>query len=103
MNDKKYVVYFFFFKIIWKTPIKIKITPLAILTVICSWKNIIPKKIAVNGSKAPSIAVVVEPINFIEIVIVSSDIIVGNNAKPIANTHIDGVDKVCSGVVVNIL
>ena len=80
MNDKKYVVYFFFFKIIWKTPIKIKITPLAILTVICSWKNIIPKKIAVNGSKAPSIAVVVEPINFIEIVIVSSDIIVGNNA-----------------------
>ena len=71
MNDKKYVVYFFLFKIIWKTPIKIKITPLAILTVICSWKNIIPKKIAVNGSNAPSIAVVVEPINFIEIVIVS--------------------------------
>ena len=25
MNDKKYVVYFFFFKIIWKTPIKIKL------------------------------------------------------------------------------
>lgn len=40
-------------------------------------KNNTPTTIAVKGSNAPNIAVEVEPINFIAIVIVSIEIIVG--------------------------
>ena len=54
-----------FLVIISNTPDKINIIPRVILKVKCSLKNKIPKKIAVRGSKAPRIAVVVEPISLI--------------------------------------
>ena len=63
------------------TPESISIIPKTILGVSVSWKNKIPKNIAVNGSSAPNTAVFVEPINLIEIVIVSKDITVGINAS----------------------
>ena len=56
----------------------------------CSWKNTTPKNIAVNGSNAPSIAVVVEPISFIDIDIVSSEIIVGNKARATVHSQSKG-------------
>ena len=74
----------FFLKIIKNTPKRIKITPIIILKVNCSWKNNTPKNIAVKGSKAPKRAVVVEPMIFIAIVIVSREIIVGITESPIA-------------------
>ena len=64
----------------------------------CSWKNKIPKNIAVNGSNAPKIAVLVEPMSWIAIVIVSKEIIVGNNANPIANSHDVACGKICNFV-----
>ena len=70
------------------TPKSTKHTPAAILKVISSWKNIIPKNIAVKGSSAPNIAVLVEPINFMAIFIVSMEITVGNIASPAAHSHI---------------
>ena len=82
---------FIFFEIIRNTPNKINITPIDILRVRCSLKNNIPKNIAVSGSKAPKIAVFVEPISFIETVIVSREIIVGKIASPITNSHKIGV------------
>lgn len=80
-----------FLVIISNTPDKINIIPRVILKVKCSLKNKIPKKIAVRGSKAPRIAVVVEPISLIAIVIVSRDIIVGNMERQITHSHINGL------------
>ena len=80
-----------FLVIISNTPDKININPRVILKVKCSLKNKIPKKIAVRGSKAPRIAVVVEPISLIAIVIVSRDIIVGNMERQITHSHINGL------------
>ena len=77
------------------TPVRIRATPKIILAVRCSWKNITPKNIAVKGSSAPSIAVVVEPISFIEIVIVSSEIIVGKSANPKVQSHKKGLSIIC--------
>ena len=54
---------FIFLEIIINTPNKIKITPIEIFMVNCSWKNKIPKNIAVNGSNAPKIAVLVDPMS----------------------------------------
>lgn len=73
-------------------------TPMHILAVRCSWNTKTPKNIAVNGSNAPRIAVVVEPTSFIDIVIVSSEIIVGNIDSPIAKSHKKGLSKICSSV-----
>lgn len=47
-----------------------------------------PKNIAVKGSSAPNIAVVVEPINLIAILIVSIEIIVGKIARASAQAKI---------------
>lgn len=71
-------------------------TPMHILVVSCSWNTKTPKNIAVNGSNAPKIAVVVEPTSFIEIVIVSSEIIVGNIDSPIAKSQRYGLSKICN-------
>lgn len=64
----------------------------------CSWNITTPKNIAVSGSKAPNIAVVVEPISFIATVIVSSDIIVGIIDNAIAQHHKSGLSIICSSV-----
>ena len=80
-----------FLVIISNTPDKINIIPRVILKVKCSSKNKIPKKMAVSGSKAQRIAVVVEPISLIAIVIVSRDIIVGNMERQITHSHINGL------------
>ena len=61
----------------------------------CSWNTVNPMISAVIGSNEPSMAAFVEPISFIDIVIVSIDIIVGNSAKPILNSHCEGVDSIC--------
>ena len=86
------------FKTISITPVRIKIIPIAIFSVKISWKNIKPKIIAVNGSKAPNIAVIVGPTNFIPIVVASSEIIVGIIANPNANAHKIGEFKACNSV-----
>ena len=80
------------------TPESISIIPKTILRVRVSWKNKIPKNIAVNGSSAPNTAVFVEPINLIEIVIVSKDIIVGKIASPIVKSHRYGLSGICNSV-----
>ena len=80
------------------TPEITVIIPIIILGVNCSWKNTTPKNKAVRGSSEPSIAVVVEPISFIAIFIVSIEIIVGNNAKPIAYSHNTGDVSGCNSV-----
>ena len=72
----------FFLTIINKTPESIARTPAAVFSVKCSWKTRTPINMAVTGSKEPNIAALVEPISFIETVIVSRDIIVGNSASP---------------------
>ena len=66
------------------TPKRIKTTPKTIFKVIVSENNKTPKNIAVKGSNAPIIAVVVEPTSRIAIFIVSKDIIVGKTANAIA-------------------
>ena len=66
------------------TPKSIRKTPIQILTVKCSWKSNTPKNIAVSGSNAPKIAVVVEPTSLIATLIVSKEIIVGKSASAIA-------------------
>ena len=63
------------------TPARIRTTPASIRGVNCSWKISTPIQIAVSGSSAPKIAVVVEPTSFIDTVIVSSEIIVGKRAS----------------------
>lgn len=73
------------------TPPKIRTTPSIIRGVSLSWKNTTPKKIAVKGSKAPRIAVGVEPISLMAIVIVSREIIVGNTASAIVHNHKNGL------------
>ena len=85
-----------FRKITSITPNKIKITPHKILNVNCSLKNKTPTTIAVKGSKAPRIAVEVEPINLIAIVIVSIEIIVGNIDNPNVHIHKNGECKTCN-------
>ena len=65
------------------TPNNINAIPKIILKVKCSLNNKTPKNIAVKGSRAPRIAVFVGPASFIEIFIVSSEIIVGKSANPI--------------------
>ena len=57
-----------------------------------------PNIVAVKGSNAPIIAVFVEPINFIEIFIVSREIIVGKTAKPNAKKNAFGEFKTCKFV-----
>lgn len=61
--------------------------PIQILMVNCSPNNVTPKNMAVKGSRAPKIAVVVEPTNLIAIVIVSREIIVGIIASAKAHNH----------------
>ena len=80
------------------TPKRIKDTPLTIRSVKCSLKKINPKNIAVIGSKAPSMAVFVEPINFIAMFIVSIEIIVGKIAKPKTHNHKNGLCNICNSV-----
>lgn len=87
-----------FLVIIKNTPKRIKKTPVHIFTVSCSWKNITPKNIAVNGSNAPRIAVVVDPTSFIDIERVSREIIVGNNAKASVHIQRKGLCIICSCV-----
>ena len=81
-------------EIIKSTPESIKNIPVAVFVVICSLKNSIPTSNDVKGSSAPSIAVVVEPINFIATVRVSSEIIVGNTARQIKHIHMKGVEGI---------
>ena len=61
-------------------------------------KNNTPTTIAVKGSNAPNIAVEVEPINFIAIVIVSIEIIVGKIDKPNVHNHKNGECNTCNWV-----
>lgn len=101
-----YCLYFYYlfcevvvvFAIIKITPVKINKIPVVFLKVKCSENNKIPKKIAVNGSSAPKIAVFVEPINFMASVIVSNEIIVGITAKHNTNIHKNGLSKICKFV-----
>lgn len=53
-------------------------------------KKTTPKNIAVKGSRAPRMAVMVEPTSFIDTVIVSSEIMVGKTARAIAKSHKSG-------------
>ena len=57
----------------------------------CWLNNVTPKNNAVMGSKEPKRAVFVAPISFIDSVIVSIEIIVGIIAKPIAQSHKNGL------------
>ena len=74
-----------FLKIINITPKITRIIPIILLKVKTSLKNITPKKIALKGSNAPKIEVIVAPISRMETLIVSIDIIVGKIAN--ANAH----------------
>ena len=56
--------------------------------VMTSWKMVTPKMSAVTGSKAPSMAVGVAPINFMADVVQSSDTAVGNRASRNRYIHI---------------
>ena len=87
-----------FARIIIKTAVRIVIIPVMILGVSCSWNTMTPKNRAVTGSNAPSTAAGVEPISFIEIVIASSDTIVGRIESAIALSHNTGVCMNCNSV-----
>ena len=80
------------------TPRRMAAIPTHIFNVSCSLKNRIPKNNAVKGSSAPRIAVLVEPMSFIAIFIVSIDIIVGMIASPIAQIHSIGLCIICNSV-----
>ena len=84
--------------IITKTPANTSNIPIIFDIEIDSPNNKMPKTVAVNGSSAPRIAVFVEPINFIAIVIVSNEIIVGIIAIHIAKSYSLGVLKICKFV-----
>ena len=63
------------------TAIIIKTKPQVSRMVSVSLNTVIPKKMAVAGSKAPRIAVGVDPISWMAMVVVSKDIAVGNKPK----------------------
>ena len=63
------------------TPVNIKKIPQEIFKVMVSPNKITPKNNAVNGSKAPSIAVGVAPISFTAVVTVSIESMVGKIAS----------------------
>ena len=64
----------------------------------CSPKISTPKNKAVTGSKAPRIAVGVEPMYCMAFVIVTNEITVGKTASEIAFTHNKGVGISCNPV-----
>ena len=85
---------FFDLKITIETPIRINSTPRIIVGVKCSPKNTIPQNNAVMGSRAPKIAVVVEPISFIAIIVVSKETMVGKIANASAKNNIIGPSNI---------
>lgn len=73
----------------------IKMMPIASRGVNDSPKTVMPIITAVSGSKAPIMAVGVEPMCFTAITINTNEMTVGTNASINANSHIEGVDKSC--------
>lgn len=91
------LVYSYFFIITRLTPDSIKNTPTEILNVKAPPKNNSENTMALIGSSAPSRAVLVEPISFIAIFIVSIEIIVGKIAINIAQIKTIGelIGSIC--------
>ena len=77
------------------TATRIRTTPSRMRGVSCSPKTSTPKKSAVTGSRAPRMAVGVEPMRRMAPAIVTSETIVGKRASEMALIHSSGVGTGC--------